>query len=342
MNSVPKILEKVIKKYPDFEYYNLHLDKIENNIDKNPDISIEACKSLIEGISKSILNRIDNTFDEKKETTGRNPKTVQQLFKRALEKIAENNMKFEPGFIHSSGQIINVTSEIRTERGDISHGKSVPKKVSSTPSFARLISNMTDLTVSYVLEHFIEIDLDYRNKLDYNTKEIKLYNDWLDENVEGFPIKKAKYSQLLYENDYDEYENIYYSDYLRSKDSELDEKLEQKIIIPIETEKIKTELHKPKVSVTRKVQELTNTFDEQQFWTDPREKEFAEFCEQFNLIQEATKQVIEDYLAFSRTPRRDEAIEIMNSKPPLKDIKEVGAELIARIVDFTRYLSRMK
>ena len=34
------------------DYYHSHLDLVESYIDEKPDISIETCKALIEGISK--------------------------------------------------------------------------------------------------------------------------------------------------------------------------------------------------------------------------------------------------------------------------------------------------
>jgi hypothetical protein len=233
MDTLKEILQKNEGKYPDFKYYFLHISKIESNLFLNPDIAIETCKSLIEGISKSILNRIDNTFNEKLETTGNRAKSVQQLFKRALEKIAEQNEKFEQGFVHSSGQIINITSEIRTERGDISHGKSAPKEISSTPQFAVMISKMTDIILGYVLEHFFQIDLSYKEKLAYDSESMTSFNNWLDESVD-FPIAKAKYSHLLFEYDYDEYESRYNDEFLKSLDPDDYKKEEIEIVAPIQ------------------------------------------------------------------------------------------------------------
>jgi hypothetical protein len=64
------------------EYYQSHFDLVEDYIDEKPDITIETCKALIEGISKlslHLLNQepLDSHNDEK----------FQVLVKRALTEL---------------------------------------------------------------------------------------------------------------------------------------------------------------------------------------------------------------------------------------------------------------
>lgn len=371
-----EILEMNINKYPDFGYYKLHISKIEINITSNPDIAIETCKSLIEGVSKSILNRIDNTFDEKAETSGRNAKSVQQLFKRALEKLSELNEQFESGFVHSSGQIINITSNIRTERGDISHGKSVPKECNSTPEFSALVANMTDLIISYVLKHFFEIDLGYRAKLAYDSAEMESYNIWLDESV-VFPITKARYSQLLYENDYDEYESRYTDEYLKPLESddeqiekaegveivvdvplitiETPEELEQSIeadddkligssSTPILKEKTDAKIQiylRPTETQPIFIEELINTYDESTYWTEKRRVRLFAFAETEKLIEDKLKALIDDYLFTNKRPFRDKVVESMHEKPSLKDRAITTDALTEKIIALASELNTL-
>lgn len=372
MKMVNEILAKNSSRYPDFGYYKLHVSKIESNIVTNPDIAIETCKSLIEGVSKSILNRIDNTFDEKAETSGRNPKSVQQLFKRALEKIAELNEKFEPGFVHSSGHIVNVTSNIRTERGDISHGKSVPKETSSTPEFSAFVAKMTDLIISYVLEHFFEIDLGYREKFDFDSDEMQPYNVWLDESV-NFPIAKARYSKILFEQDYDEYESRYTDEYLKSLENgeekaglqevepsdeipPINIELQKELTVPdeepenedirnahIERKKRQEEIwvqtyFGPKE--VKPIEELISTFDESAFWTEQRTAQVTSFAEVENINPDGLKAIINNYLFTQKRPFRDEVVTIMNEKPALKDRAKITEELTDRIIAFAKDLNQ--
>ena len=334
MEKTDAIIRANLESFKEFKYYFLHLDKINKNIETNPDVTIEICKSLIEGVSKSILNRLDNTFDEKKATSGRSSKSVQQLFKMALEKIEDQNYDFEAGYIHSSGQIINITSEIRTERGDISHGKSVPKKIVSTTEFAKLVMGMTDLTISYVLTSFFKIDFSYKEKLNY--LNIEDYNNWLDENTD-FPIKKAKYSQLLYENDYDEYESRYSDEFLKS--DEIEEKVtelepeskEEKAQDKFETKEPKTEIKK-----------LVGTFDEAAFWTGTVNEQTEVFAEKEKLKSGALKKLISDYLFSNKEPLRDEVSKVMNEKPSLKERAKTIDELNEKITAFANDLKKLK
>jgi len=363
MERVAKILIENKKKYPDFEYYNLHLSKIQKNVIENPDIAIETCKSLIEGVSKSILNRLDVTFDEKTATSGRNPKSVQQLFKLALEKVAEQNENFESGFVHSSGQIINITSNIRTERGDISHGKSVPKTNNSTSEFSSMVSKMTDLVISYVLKHFFEIDLGYKEKLNYEDREMEAYNYWLDDNT-YFPIKKAKYSQLLFENDYDEYEIRYSDEFLKlGEDEEETEHKDKTVEVEINTieEEIaemsttKKEFEKPSkppskiggffnfdsgMKEKKEPVDLVNTFNATTFWTEEANKQLELFAESINLKAEKLKNLINNYLFTEKRSIRDEVVAAMNKKPTLVERRTIIEPLIDKIIKFANDLKK--
>ncbi len=338
MERVKLLLHQHKHTYSDFEYYHLHIEKIENNKSKNPDIAIESCKSLIEGVSKSVLNRLDITFDEKKESSGKNPRSVQWFFKKSLEKIAEKSEEFEASFVASSGQIINIISEIRTKRGDISHGKSVPKLVESSPEFAEMVTNMTDLIVSYTLKHFFQIDTTDKDKLDYFPKDeenpnedeetIIKYNTYLDESQPDFPISTTSYSQLLYENDYDEYETRFYDEFLKTlqpdEDSDETEKEEPKVIVEVSNPTIEN---------------LVKEFFADVFWTDERNAELTVFSEKENLKEAELKQVINFYLDEEKEPFPDSVKETMIDRPSLLEFRKIKKELTQKIIEFAKYLN---
>lgn len=342
MEKVKLLLHQHKHSNSDFEYYHLHIEKVNANKSTNPDIAIETCKSLIEGVSKSVLKRLDNTFDEKKETTGKNPRSVQWFFKKSLEKIAEKSEDFEATFVASSGQIINIISEIRTKRGDISHGKSVPKKSESSPEFAEMVVNMTDLIVSYTLKHFFHIDTIYGEKLNYFTevdaenlegdipKEMELnikYNTYLDDSEPDFPISKVSYSQLLFENDYDEYETRYFDEFLKTLEKEEDEETTEEEVVPVPVEKEEQDF----VS-------LTNQFDETTFWTKENLDKLLEFIQVENLIEANTKKLIEEYLFTENPPFPDDVKASMVEKPSLLQFRKIKEELTQKIVEFAQTL----
>ena len=94
-----------------------------------------------------------------------------------------------------------------------------------------------------MLKILFQIDIPKTGRIAYDDKKMEEYNIWLDDSTE-FPIKKAKYSQLLYENDYDEYESRYSDEFLKTDETEGEVEEE-----PIETEipeKVVVEVEKPK------------------------------------------------------------------------------------------------
>lgn len=249
-------------KHPNFEEYFKIIGVIKENENTNPDICIESCKALIEGVSKTIYNKIDSSksIAELDKYT-----SIEKLFKDAMSKLAEKcDDNFEGDFVRQYSSMIHIIGEIRNKRGDISHGRVAPKPFYSSIKFASTVVTMTESILEYILVHYFQLDLNPIIKLDYNAEEMEAYNAWLDENV-TFPIAKARYSKVLYENDYDEYE-IGYNDYLKSIEKEEDDdksviEVSPKIEIPpiapfsgdpleslTQSEPVKTD-EKPKISI---------------------------------------------------------------------------------------------
>jgi hypothetical protein len=63
MKHTREILKKLESYYLNIDYYYAIIDVIEGNADLNPDISIESCKALLEGLSKFIWRQIDKSYD---------------------------------------------------------------------------------------------------------------------------------------------------------------------------------------------------------------------------------------------------------------------------------------
>ena len=64
------------------EYYNSHLNVVEDYIEEKPDISIETCKALIEGISKLVLHLL-----KQEPLHSHKNSQLSQLNRRALEEF---------------------------------------------------------------------------------------------------------------------------------------------------------------------------------------------------------------------------------------------------------------
>jgi len=86
--------------------------------------------------------------------------------------------------------------ELRNERGDISHGKAVPKKYISSRESAKMIMHVTDSIVTYILKLFFSIDLSYKDEIQY--KANPEFNDFLDE---SYPIEGIIFSEALFDQD---------------------------------------------------------------------------------------------------------------------------------------------
>jgi hypothetical protein len=325
MQLTKKVITEHIKRFSDFQYYiDVPIIKIESNLEDFPDVAIEACKALIEGVSKSILIRLDPTFDEKKATTGRNPRSVQQLFKLALEKVNEMSSGFETGYVHSSGHIINMTQSMRTARGDISHGKSVPKLINSSPAFAKLTASMTDLTVSYVLEHFFVINADYRDRLRYEAEDSKEFNLWLDDTVEDFPISTVSYSYLLHEHDYEAYEYLYQNDYQTHLESEKEDESADADALLVDGTST------PPISVEEGVRETKEETGKARAepivpegdivpWTADDEAELVALATALNLKLPFARRVVQQYIFDRLTPLADSIVETLTERPRLME-----------------------
>jgi len=191
MEQVRKILINNLDKYKHLDYYEVVIEEIERHEIEKPDISIESCKSLIEGISKIILKKLDKSMNDK----SINKLECHDIFKKAMTKLSEYDKEFELDFINRSGSLVHLLCEIRNGRGDISHGRIAPKEETSSNEFSKLVLRVTDALLSYILVHFFDIDVFDEVKYEDNPK----FNDKLD--LECELDGKLRYSLALYNQD---------------------------------------------------------------------------------------------------------------------------------------------
>lgn len=172
------------------------VELIEQNKEKNPDVSIETCKALVEGISKKILMFLDKSQNKKTIVKLNFP----DLFRKTLDKILEFDSAFEVDFTERSCSIIGRLAQIRNDRGEISHGKSYPKDEESNPVLADLVIKTTEAVLTYVLHSFYSIDLTQHLPIAYEANPG--FNSYLDELYSDIGIV---YSKALYDQDYIQY-----------------------------------------------------------------------------------------------------------------------------------------
>lgn len=166
MNKTISIISNNLDKYSHFEEYFKIVELINLNEFVNPDICIESCKALVEGISKTILIDLDNT----RTTENIDKDDLPKLFKDAMRVLSENCDDIEGDFASRFSAIMQVIGEIRNKRGDISHGRMAPKFIFSSAKLATTIISMTDSMLEYILEHYFSIEVKKSN-LEYESKK---------------------------------------------------------------------------------------------------------------------------------------------------------------------------
>lgn len=357
MEKTINIISNNIKKHPHFGEYFKIITIIEENELVNPDICIESCKALIEGVSKTIIVNLDNT----KTAENIDSDNIPKLFSEAMKLLANNCEDIEGDFVLRFSGIINVLAEIRNKRGDISHGRMAPKAIYSSKKLASTVKNMTDTMLEYTLEHYFDLDFNSKEKLDYNAVDMENYNSWLDDSV-TFPIAKARYSQILFEHDPDEYEARYFDEFLKSFD-ENEVSAEEIIETPspvVEEKIIEKEPEKKSPNLTeeeakalyekyfnsgqkpKEIVQLTTTFDETTFWTENRMQALNQFAEANDLLVDGLKKVIETYIAFDDEPRRDVIAPIMKYPPSLADRRTVLLVMLEDVIAFANELKEIQ
>lgn len=208
MRQTKEILEILSSSYTNINYYQTIVENIEKNVDSNPDMSIESCKALLEGLSKFIWKQIDHSYD----ALVADKMDFHPLVRLSMSKLADLNEDIELDFVNKVNKLIVSIGEVRNKRGDISHGKLSPKEYFSDRQFAYLVMNITDNMLYYVLHSFSKISPVKELVYEDNSE----FNEWLDEIN---PIGTLSYSKALFDQDKVAYE-FELSDYLENKKTE--------------------------------------------------------------------------------------------------------------------------
>ncbi len=196
MKLTKEILAKLEVNYKNIDYYYSIIDVIETKVEVAPDISIESCKALIEGVSKFTLRQLDASYN----SLDIDKMDFHKLFKKSVTNLGLHCEDIEEDFIIRSNSLIHLLGETRNRRGDISHGKLAPKDVSSDSLFSTLVMQMTDCLVFYILNCFSKIETQKKTEYEDNPD----FNEWLDESNQ-FGLLKS-YSKALFEQDAVAYE----------------------------------------------------------------------------------------------------------------------------------------
>lgn len=282
MELTKQAIQKHKQDIEGLDGYIIVINKIESNVSVNPDIAIEACKSLIEGLCKKALELLSEEYQTNKNIRKNCDNSLPTLVKKAFENVYRNKFEIEihdklyklirgkakinkfikvntDAIFENANDAIVKIAVIRDNRGDISHGRIYPKKEESAIHLAKSIASITDGICSFMTNEFsaryLELDLSGK-KLIY--EDLIDFNDWLD-NKHNVLSVKVDFSKLLYQNAYDKYEEYFYSEYLEILEAETEEIIEDVVEIEKPIEKAKEE---PKKEVTAKNEEEISLFEQ--------------------------------------------------------------------------------
>lgn len=214
MESLETLVERHLNEFPDFQYYGAFAEfigAIENyHLDLHTGVSLDCCNSLLQSICKTIITQIDpgveiGTLDKGSSST------TNSLVSKAAKLLQKNDDIYEKGFISEITKLGRCIADLRNARGDVSHGRRIPKELINDQDLSRLLREITESLSRYLISSFFSFALEKKSKEDFEIEEdVILYeenpefNDLLDEE---YPYEgKLLYSQALYELYYEDYE----------------------------------------------------------------------------------------------------------------------------------------
>lgn len=227
------ISQKIAAHYDhraDFTYYQKHCQEIDRHLSEEPDIAIECCYTLIQGLCAIAYFRHDPDPTEKiweKMSLGAQLKTAILLldifsdkhgeqFRAGMPKIAEvigrnrgdklENVPSDALLHQGASNIAEMIGTTRNKRGILCHGRNLPRPHTSSEAEARFICHYTQglalLLLDGIGRRAREVEASCEESLRYDDNVD--FNEWLDQQGEG--IGNAPYSYLIYTHDLDRYE----------------------------------------------------------------------------------------------------------------------------------------
>lgn len=203
-----KWLLSSIDKLPSLLVYQGHISEIENNICRNPVLSIELCKSLSEGICKTILTdkgvSIPDNFPNLVSTT-----------------LSHLNVDNHPDAEHIKelskrlGGVLHYIATIRNDCNYASHGQDIEHKPVSS-DLALFVGHTTNAILGFIL-HFYIVTGDYQRGERIHYEDYQEFNNYLDGSYLSNMGYVISYSKALFDQDIEaykeelsEYQNIEY------------------------------------------------------------------------------------------------------------------------------------
>lgn len=201
-----------IANIPSMVPFLAHVEVIEQNVQDNPSLCVEMCKSLIEGICKTILTNKNISFASSISFAG--------LVQQTITSTLNTDEPYRDDVIDLARRTSGVADrlgQIRSSAGFASHGMDVlnPHLTDTLSLFA---CKITDALGGFILRCYNNnrvINADHRIHYD----DCKPFNEYFDElNPSPYGLSM---SLSLFQQDYEAYKASYF-DYLNDLSSDLE------------------------------------------------------------------------------------------------------------------------
>lgn len=183
------------------------MDIIENNVELNPSLCVETCKSLTEAICKTILiNQGEQIADDISFNV-----LVKNTVEHLIRKSGVGNLDSLPELARRAGAMAQSIAEIRNNAGFASHGQDI-EAPQIDKALSLFIYKLTDCLAGFILHFYLNYAHRTNQRMIY--EDYTEFNEWFDD---GNPLKIGgvvlSASEALYRQDYEAYKQNY-EDYL--------------------------------------------------------------------------------------------------------------------------------
>jgi hypothetical protein len=159
MDSLEALVKRHLKEFPDFQYYGAFgefTSAIESyHQDLNMGVSSDCCNSLLQSICRTIITQIDLV-----EVGSANSMRTDQLIRKAVTLLQKNDDFYEKDFVSQFGKIGIYINGIRNSRGELSHGRHIPKELINDQDLSRLLREIIESLSRYLISSFFSFKLD--------------------------------------------------------------------------------------------------------------------------------------------------------------------------------------
>jgi hypothetical protein len=197
-------IKENIQVTPSFARFNEHVVMIEGCVQSNPSLCVETCKTLIEGICKTILTDKNVTFS--------GDISFQGLVHKTITSILHNEDHFGEDLGELGRRVASVSqklAELRNVSGFASHGMDVlnPRL---TDTISVLALKITDVIGGFILRCYFNDRRDIRDRR-IHYEDCEAFNLEFDE-VHPLAVETISLSAslALYNEDYEVYREAYF------------------------------------------------------------------------------------------------------------------------------------